>query len=155
MHTATSNGPVTPGAKDLPLLRREAEVIPGDRKVAIRHHRDEVTLEGAAAQLFLRAGRFLDGKTPLASAAAELGEAPAQLEKLLGELEKAGVLAFQSGQGDQAPMSGLDLPGAPRVLQFLARGRYRHPFWEKVVTGKATRSQVVGFAFEKYHHRGG
>jgi pyrroloquinoline quinone (PQQ) biosynthesis protein C len=153
MQTATSNGPVAPGTKDLPLLRREAEVVPGDRKVAIRRHRDEVTLEGAAAQLFLRAGRFLDGKTPLASAAAELGESPARLEKLLGELEKAGVVAFQSTQADQALMSGMDFHRLHREhCNFWLQDVYRHPFWEKVVTGKASRAQVIGFAFEKYHY---
>jgi pyrroloquinoline quinone (PQQ) biosynthesis protein C len=153
MQTATSDRPVTPGTKDLPLLRRDAEVVPGDRKVAIRRHRDEVTLEGAAAQLFLRAGRFLDGKTPLASAAAELGEAPARLERLLGELEKAGVLAFQSAQDEQGLMSGMDFYKLHREhCDFWLQDVYRHPFWEKVVTGKATRAQVIGFAFEKYHY---
>ena len=29
---------------------------------------------------------------------------------------------------------------------------YDHPLWEKIVTGKATRAQVLGFAFEKYHY---
>jgi pyrroloquinoline quinone (PQQ) biosynthesis protein C len=29
---------------------------------------------------------------------------------------------------------------------------YRHPLWDKIVTGKASRSQVIGFAFEKYHY---
>jgi pyrroloquinoline quinone (PQQ) biosynthesis protein C len=29
---------------------------------------------------------------------------------------------------------------------------YDHPFWERVVTGKASRAQVLGFAFEKYHY---
>src|SRR5689334_6759688 len=105
MQTATAtDGSAVPGPKDLPLLRREAEVIPGDQKVAIRRHRDEVTLEGAAAKLFLQAGRYLDGKTPLASAAAELGVPSTRLETLLRELEKAGVVAFLSGESDQVLM---------------------------------------------------
>ena len=29
---------------------------------------------------------------------------------------------------------------------------YDHPLWEKIVTGKASRAQVLGFAFEKYHY---
>jgi len=153
MQTVTSDGPASPGTKDLPLLRRGAEIIPGDRQVAIRHHRDEVMLEGAAAQLFLRAGKYLDGKTPLASAAAEIGEAPARLEMLLGELEKAGVLAFLSGQNDQVLMSGTEFHALHREhCNYWLQDVYRHPFWEKVVTGKATRAQVIGFAFEKYHY---
>jgi len=154
MQTATAtNGSAVPGPKDLPLLRREAEVIPGDQKVAIRRHRDEVTLEGAAAQLFLKAGRYLDGKTPLASAATELGVAPARLETLLRELEKAGVLAFLSGESDQVLMSGTDFYKLHREhCSYWLEAVYRHPFWERVVTGKASRAQVIGFAFEKYHY---
>jgi pyrroloquinoline quinone (PQQ) biosynthesis protein C len=153
MQTVTSNGPETPGTKDLPLLRRGAEVISADQTVAIRHHRDEVRLEGAAAQLFLRAGQYLDGKTPLASAAAQLGEAPSRLEKLLGELEKAGVLAFLSAQNEQGLMSGTDFYRLHREhCNYWLDAVYRHPFWEKVVTGKASRAQVIGFAFEKYHY---
>jgi pyrroloquinoline quinone (PQQ) biosynthesis protein C len=29
---------------------------------------------------------------------------------------------------------------------------YRHPLWDKIVSGKASRAQVLGFAFEKYHY---
>jgi pyrroloquinoline quinone (PQQ) biosynthesis protein C len=29
---------------------------------------------------------------------------------------------------------------------------YRHPLWEKITSGRASRSQVLGFAFEKYHY---
>lgn len=154
MQTVTSTtGSAAPGTKDLPLLRRGAEVIPGDRKVAIRHHRDEVTLEGAAAQLFLRAGRYLDGKTPLASAATELGESRPRLESLLGQLEKAGVLAFLSGQDDRVLMSGVEFHQLHREhCTFWLEEVYRHPLWEKIVSGKASRAQVIGFAFEKYHY---
>jgi pyrroloquinoline quinone (PQQ) biosynthesis protein C len=154
MQTATSTaGAAAPAPKDLPLLRRGAEVIQGDRRVAIRHHRDEVTLEGAAAQLFVRAGRYLDGKTPLASAAAELSEPRARLESLLEQLETAGVLAFLSDQDDRVLMSGVEFYELHREhCTFWLEDVYRHPLWEKIVTGKASRAQVIGFAFEKYHY---
>ena len=29
---------------------------------------------------------------------------------------------------------------------------YDHPLWQKLTTGTATRAQVLGFAFEKYHY---
>jgi len=29
---------------------------------------------------------------------------------------------------------------------------YQHPLWEKITSGKASRAQVLGFAFEKYHY---
>src|SRR5262249_44258806 len=29
---------------------------------------------------------------------------------------------------------------------------YAHPLWDKMTTGRATRAQIIGFAFEKYHY---
>src|SRR5215470_17060706 len=99
MQTSISTaGSVAPSTKDLPLLRRGADVVQGDGRVAIRYHRDEVTLEGAGAQLFARARPYLDGKTAVAAAATKLGESPARLSVLLEQLEKAGVLVFLSSQ---------------------------------------------------------
>jgi len=68
-------------------------------------------------------------------------------------LDKAGVVAFQSARDDGALMTGTEFYDLHRERsQFWLRDVYAHPFWEKVVTGKATRAQVIGFAFEKYHY---
>jgi pyrroloquinoline quinone (PQQ) biosynthesis protein C len=154
MQTAISTaGSVAPSTKDLPLLRRGASVVPGDGTVVIRHHHDEVTLEGAAAQLFTRAGPYLDGKTTVAGAATKLGETPSRLVALLEQLEKAGVLVFLSAQDDRVLMSGVEFHQLHREhCNFWLEDVYRHPLWEKIVTGKASRAQVIGFAFEKYHY---
>ncbi|HEY1127393.1 MAG TPA: hypothetical protein VGF83_06500, partial [Actinomycetota bacterium] len=121
--------------------------------VVIRHHHDEVTLEGAAAQLFTRAGPYLDGKTTVAGAATKLGETPSRLVALLEQLEKAGVLVFLSAQDDRVLMSGVEFHQLHREhCNFWLEDVYRHPLWEKIVTGKASRAQVIGFAFEKYHY---
>jgi hypothetical protein len=146
-------GSVAPSTKDLPLLRRGAEVIPGDGKLAIRHHSDEVILEGAAGQLFTRAKAYLDGKTTVAAAAAKLEESPSRLATLLEQLEKAGVLVFLSAQDDRVLMSGVEFHQLHREhCNFWLQDVYNHPLWEKIVTGKASRAQVIGFAFEKYHY---
>ena len=84
MNLQTANAAVaekSPSPKDLPLLRHGASVTRRDGQVAIRHLRDEVTLEGAAAQLFTKLGPLLDGKTTLDAAGTKLGEAPARLRE--------------------------------------------------------------------------
>jgi len=138
---------------DLPFLRRGAQVEHGEGKVAIRRLGEEVTLEGKAARLFKKAEPYLDGKTPLAAAAEKLGEQPSQLGALLGQLEKTGVIVFRSRQDDQGMMTGEEFHKLHRErCNVWLEPIYTHPFWERVVSGRASRAQVLGFAFEKYHY---
>jgi pyrroloquinoline quinone (PQQ) biosynthesis protein C len=137
---------------DMPMLRRSAVVARQNGHVVIRHLRDEVTLSGAAAQLFTRLEPELDGKTAISSIAQKLTEKPARLRSLVEELEKVGVLAFLAGQ-DGALMTGIEFHKLHREhCQFWLEDVYRHPLWEKIVSGQASRAQVIGFAFEKYHY---
>jgi len=148
--TASSAAPTI---KDLPLLRRSASVLRENGQVAIRHLRDEVTLDGAAAQLFSKAEPYLDGKTTIEAAAAKLDEKPARLRALLERLEKVGVIGFLSAQSDGAVMTGLEFHKLHREhCNHWLQDVYRHPLWEKIVSGRASRAQVLGFAFEKYHY---
>jgi pyrroloquinoline quinone (PQQ) biosynthesis protein C len=138
---------------DLPLLKRSVAVAHKNGQVALRHLRDEVLLEGAAAQLFRKMEDQLDGKTPLSAIAEKLAEEPARLQAIAKELEKAGVLAFLSTSDGEPLISGEEFYKLHRELCLHWLGEvYQHPLWEKIVTGQATRSQVIGFAFEKYHY---
>ena len=80
-------------------------------------------------------------------------KAGARLRALLEQLGKAGFVAFLSAKDDGALMTGLEFYDLHRehCLHWL-RDVYQHPLWEKIVTGKASRAQVLGFAFEKYHY---
>lgn len=139
--------------RDLPLLRRGVTVTRQNGHVVLRHLRDEVTLEGPGAQLFGKLEPALDGKTSIDAIAQKIAEPAARLRALLEQLDKVGVVAFQSSKDDAALMTGLEFYELHRERsQFWLEDVYRHPFWEKVVTGKATRAQVLGFAFEKYHY---
>jgi pyrroloquinoline quinone (PQQ) biosynthesis protein C len=143
----------TPSTKDLPLLRRTVTVKRDGGHVVLQHLAEEVTLEGAAAQLFGKLQPVLDGKTAIDALAAKIDEKPARLRALLDVLAKAGVVAFPSARDDGALMTGVEFYELHRERsQFWLRDVYAHPFWENVVTGKATRAQVIGFAFEKYHY---
>ena len=154
MQTAPSSaGAAAPASNDLPLLRRGVSVSERNGHVAIRHLHDEVTLEGAGAQLFTKAKPYLDGKTTIDAAAAKLAETPARLRSLFERLEKAGVVAFLARKDDGALMSGVDFHRLHRELcNHWLQDVYTHPLWERIVSGAASRAQVLGFAFEKYHY---
>jgi pyrroloquinoline quinone (PQQ) biosynthesis protein C len=140
-------------SKDFPLLRRTAAVERRDGQVVIRHLRDEVTLEGAAARLFTKMQPDLEGKMTIEAIAGKLPEKPGQVRILLEQLEGTGVLAFLSAKDDGALMSGTDFYRLHREhCNFWLEEVYRHPLWEKISSGRASRAQVLGFAFEKYHY---
>src|SRR5437763_13736399 len=152
MSTATS-GADFETSKDLPLLRRTATIAGSDGQIAIRHLNDEVVLEGEAAHLFSKLRPNLIGVTAIAEIAARVSESPARVRALLERLEKAGIVAFQSGTDEQVLMSGMEFYDLHhRLCNAWLEKVYAHPLWEKITTGKATRAQVLGFAFEKYHY---
>jgi pyrroloquinoline quinone (PQQ) biosynthesis protein C len=137
---------------DLPLLKRTAKVSTQNGRVVIQHLRDEVTLEGAAAELFGKMLPKLDGATGIDRIAVSIAEKPARLRKLTDQLTRAGVLTFLSGSDDGA-MPGEEFYKLHReYVGYWLEDVYRHPLWDKICTGKATRAQVLGFAFEKYHY---
>jgi pyrroloquinoline quinone (PQQ) biosynthesis protein C len=140
-------------SRDLPLLKRTATVARHDGRVVIQHLDEEVTLEGAAAQLFGKMQPQLDGTVTVEAIAGKLAEKPERLRALAEQLASAGVVAFLSAADGAALMTGLEFHALHRERsQYWLRDVYAHPFWEKVVTGQATRAQVLGFAFEKYHY---
>jgi len=139
--------------KDLPRLKRSASVARQNGHVIIRHMRDEVTLDGAGAQLFSKIEPSLDGKTAIDAIAKKASETPARVRALLQQLGKVGVVAFLSEQDDGALMTGVEFHALHREYsQHWLEEVYVHPLWEKITTGKASRAQVIGFAFEKYHY---
>lgn len=139
--------------RDLPLLKRSAKVARHNGTVVIQHMRDEVTLEGKGAELFSKIEKLLDGKNAFEKISAETQEKPERLRALTGELAKAGVVAFLSTQDDGQLMTGTDFHTLHRdYCNYWLEEVYRHPLWEKITSGKASRAQVLGFAFEKYHY---
>ncbi len=137
----------------VPVLKRSAEVSRREDEVVLRYLDDEITLRGPAAALFDRMLPLLRDRKPVGEIAERLGEPPARVEKLAGELARTGVIADQATARPGATMTGLELHALHRrYTNHWLREVYRHPFWEKVTTGSASRAQVVGFALEKYHY---
>jgi pyrroloquinoline quinone (PQQ) biosynthesis protein C len=136
----------------LPVLKRTARVVHHGDRVAIEYLGEEVSLQGVAARLFDKMLPYLDGKTGVANIAERIAEAPARLMSLAQQLNNTGVLAFNdSGEGERVTGEQFYELHRKYVNHWL-QPIYDHPFWEKVVTGKASRAQVLGFAFEKYHY---
>jgi pyrroloquinoline quinone (PQQ) biosynthesis protein C len=138
---------------DLPRLKRTADVNKKNGQIFIRRLGEEITLEGPGAELFGRIQSHLDGSTPIETIATKVSEKPARLRALLSQLAKVGVVAFASEASESATLSGMEFYALHRDRsQHWLEEVYRHPLWEKIVEGKASRAQVIGFAFEKYHY---
>jgi pyrroloquinoline quinone (PQQ) biosynthesis protein C len=135
-----------------PLLRRSANVQRRDGILVIEHLSSEVTLEGPAAALLDRMLPHLDGQTTLGALAEKIEEHPERLLKLAQQLRAAGVLAFRTDD-DGGRMTGEQFYELhkERCAHWL-RPVYDHPLWAQIVGGTASRAQVIGFAFEKYHY---
>lgn len=129
------------------LLRRGAKVERGDGRVLIRHLDREVELEGGAAQAFERVSGRLDGRTTLD----ELEGDRERIRRLLETLARTGVVVRTGGE--PASMSGEEFHALHRrYASHWLQPVYEHSLWEKITSGRATRAQVLGFAFEKYHY---
>src|SRR5579871_233104 len=136
----------------LPVLKRTAKVVQRTAdKVAIEYLGQQVTLEGAAARLLDKMLPYLDGSNGVGSIAERIAESPKRVQSLSQQLGATGVLAFQDDDGTR--MSGEQFYELHRkYVNHWLQPIYDHPFWERVVTGKASRAQILGFAFEKYHY---
>ncbi len=134
-----------------PLLRRNTKVnfsIPN--QVTINYLDEEVTLEGNGAVLFEKIVGQLDGKKSVFDIAAQTGESSDRIQDLTDRLQEVGVVA--DGFVDKS-MTGLEFYKLhQKYASYWLRPVYDHPLWEKMMTGQATRAQVLGFAFEKYHY---
>jgi pyrroloquinoline quinone (PQQ) biosynthesis protein C len=138
---------------DLPFLKRAAKVSRKNGHVVIQHLLDEVSLEGGGAELFAKLEKTLDGMHTIEAIGQKISEKPSRVRSLLEPLEKAGVVSFLSTKDDGALMPGVAFHALHRErAQYWLDPVYRHPFWERVMNGTASRAQVLGFAFEKYHY---
>jgi pyrroloquinoline quinone (PQQ) biosynthesis protein C len=139
----------------IPLLKRYAKVSSRGERMVVDYLTDQITMDGAAADLFGRMLPHFGGGAPLSQIAGTLGEPVTRVQALADELRGAGVLTFV----DAAPPPGGRMTSGEefyalhrRYVAYWLREVYDHPLWERIATGAASRAQVLGFAFEKYHY---
>ncbi len=140
---------------DIPQLKPSAKVKLADDRVVIEYLQEQITLDGDGAILFGKIYPLLDGKTALQSIADRVAERRERVRSLATELERAGVLAFfgASEPAEEHGMSGRQFWTLhKKYAEHWLVPIYQHPLWERITSGKATRDQVLGFAFEKYHY---
>jgi pyrroloquinoline quinone (PQQ) biosynthesis protein C len=134
-------------------LKRSARVVQENGSVVIRYRDEEITLEGKAAALFAKVLPRLDGATPLERIAEAIAEQPSRVKALADQLVRVGVIGVRSATDESKLMSGVDFHALHHGLCLgWLEPVYAHPLWEKITSGKASRAQVLGFAFEKYHY---
>jgi len=135
----------------MPLLRRSAKVTDRKDSVAIEYLTNEIVLDGPAASLFRKMLPHLDGKTRLDRIAEQLGEPTRRIRTLADRLKATGVLGYEGEAG--RTMTGMEFYELHRkYCAAWLQPIYDHPLWLKLTTGTASRAQVLGFAFEKYHY---
>ncbi len=135
-----------------PSVRERASRRRLDRQFS--HLQCEVTVEGRAAALLERMLPHLDGASNLEAIAAQLGERIERVGTLAERLASAGVLALARPDDESRRVAGEEFYESlhRRYASHWLAPVYEHPLWEKITSGRATRSQVLGFAFEKYHY---
>ncbi len=137
---------------EIPVLRRSAKVAHRDGHLVIEHLDEEIELSGAGAALFDRMLPHLDGKSTVDQIARRIEESPARVHALARSLHEALVLSFVD-ESSRRTMTGAEFYEIHRrYARHWLRPVYEHPLWEKITTGRASRAQVIGFAFEKYHY---
>jgi hypothetical protein len=134
-------------------LKRDASIAVADCEAVVSHLGYEYRLDHAGSRVLRKMQPWLTGGCDSTEIAERIGEPVAVVEQLALRLHGKGVLALRRPD-EQAPlMSGTDFYAYHRkYAEHWLQPIYAHPFWMKVVEGRATRSQVIGFAFEKYHY---
>jgi pyrroloquinoline quinone (PQQ) biosynthesis protein C len=136
-----------------PVLRRSCKIDVGPNHTTIRHLRIEVSLAGAASAAFQHVQPYLDGERSVEQIAERSHVDAGDVAELVDALRSAGLLAGPPGAGDSRGMTGADFHALHhRYSRVWLDQVYEHPFWQRVIGGTATRAQVLGFAFEKYHY---
>jgi hypothetical protein len=133
--------------------KRGAQVAFDADGATIAHLGYEHRLGGRAARLLRKAHPWRADGADAATIAAAIGEPVAVLDQLAVALEASGVVAVRRPGEAEPLMTGEEFYAYHRrYAEHWLQPVYAHPFWLKVVEGRATRAQVIGFAFEKYHY---
>lgn len=139
-----------------PILKRSVKITSHTNdRVVLESLGQEITLEGKGAELFNKSVEFFNGSNEISKIAAETKESVEQIQGLVNQLSSVGVIGLVPSdlKTDSFRMTGLEFYELHRkYAEYWLRPVYEHPLWEKIVTGKANRAQVIGFAFEKYHY---
>ena len=139
-----------------PILKRSTKIkSQKNNSVILEYLGQEITLEGVGAELFKKTVKYFNGSTPISTISEKTNEIASKIQVLIYQLQSTGVLDVipVDSKEDSFRMTGVEFYDLHRkYADFWLRPVYEHPLWEKIIKGKASRAQVIGFAFEKYHY---
>jgi pyrroloquinoline quinone (PQQ) biosynthesis protein C len=133
-----------------PVIRRSAKVTKDNGRMVIKHLDEEISLEGKGAALLDRMIPMLDGKNNVEQIAARIEEPATRVKALADSLHNAGVISFLQADGTMTGMEFYHLH--QKYSRYWLSDVYQHSLWDKMTNGTASRAQVIGFAYEKYHY---
>jgi len=134
-------------------LKRSAQLSFSGEEAIVNHLGYEYRFSAPAAGVLRKMHGWLQRGADAADIAAAIGEPAAVVEQLALALKNHGALSLRQPGEDEAPMDGVAFYDYHRrYAEHWLQPVYEHPFWNKVVEGRASRAQVLGFAFEKYHY---
>jgi len=134
-------------------LKRDVRIAEVNGEAILSHLGYEYRLDPAGTRLLRKLRPWLDGDHDSASIASTIDEPVAAVEQLALALHDRGVVGIRRRDGREPLMSGEAFHAYHRkYAEHWLQPVYAHPFWAKVAEGRATRAQVIGFAFEKYHY---
>jgi pyrroloquinoline quinone (PQQ) biosynthesis protein C len=134
-------------------LKRGARIAHVGGESVVAHLGFEYRLDTTGSRLLRKMQPWLDGHHGSEAIAALTGEPLPAVEQLALALHHNGLLSLRRPEEQERLMSGADFHHYHRkYAEYWLQPVYQHPFWKKVVDGTATRAQVLGFAFEKYHY---
>jgi pyrroloquinoline quinone (PQQ) biosynthesis protein C len=134
-------------------LKRSARLDFARHEAIVTHLGYEYRFSTAASGVLRKMHPWLLRGADAAGMAADIGVPVAVVEQLALALKNHGVVALHQPGADEPAMDGEAFYHYHRRhAEHWLQPVYEHPFWLKVVEGRASRAQVLGFAFEKYHY---
>jgi len=135
----------------LPTLRWDASMYAEQGNAVFKFEDNIVTLEGVGPEPVLEVAAMLDGRTPVSTIAAQARADERLVIAIIRALVSAG-LVVDCGSGHEEDIAPDVFASKCRHLYAVWKNRlFSHPLWEFLRTGKATRSQFVGWLIESYH----
>lgn len=134
-------------------LKRGVRVALVNDEAIVTHLGFEYRLDHKGSKLLRKMQPWLDGHHGSQAISEATGEPLAVVEQMAISLSDLGLVALRRPDERESLMTGEVFYHYHRkYAEHWLQPVYAHPFWGRVVDGTATRAQVLGFAFEKYHY---
>lgn len=134
-------------------LKRGVRIAAVNGEAIVTHLGYEYRLDHGGSRVLKKMQPWLDGGHDSEAIAQYTREPLPVVEQLALTLSELGLVSLRRPDERERLMTGEEFYRYHRkYAEHWLQPVYTHPFWTMVVEGTATRAQVLGFAFEKYHY---